>query len=143
LRWRVPKRPSALASVRVGAYKDQRLLLAGKPADLAIGPAFVPCTPPQIPKLLLPIGYGLVYGGVYIEGGPYPGVDQCNSQPYRVTATNSAGARTAGMDVAGGHSYWLALPAGNYTLTASSCGTAMTTVTAGQQTKADLVCAVP
>jgi hypothetical protein len=80
---------------------------------------------------------------VYIEGGAYPGVDQCNSQPYRVTATNSAGVKTVGPDVAGGHSYWLSLPAGNYTLTASSCGTATATVTAGQTTKADLVCAVP
>jgi hypothetical protein len=141
LRWRVPKRPSALASVRVGAYKDQRLLLAGKPADLAIGPAFVPCAPPQIPKVLLPMGYGLVYGGPYIEGGPFPGVDACNTQPYRVTATSSDGTKTVGLNVAGGHSYWLSLPAGTYTLAASSCGTAMATVTAGQLTRADLICA--
>jgi hypothetical protein len=143
LRWRVRKRPSALASVRIAVYSGKRLLGAGKPAFLAIGSAFVPCAPPQIPKILLKRNYGLVYGGPYIEGGPFPGIDACNTQPYRVTATSSDGTKTVSMDVAGGNSYWLSLPAGNYTLTASSCGTATATVTAGQTTKADLVCAVP
>jgi hypothetical protein len=135
--------PFGPIQLRIAAYKASRLLAASRPQSSAIGPAFVPCTPAQIPKLLLPIGYGLVSGGVYVEGGPYPGVDQCNSQPYRVTATNSAGTMTVGPDVAGGHGYWLSLPAGTYTFRASSCATAMTTVTAGQRTNVDLVCAVP
>jgi len=45
--------------------------------------------------------------------------------------------------VAGGHSYALVVPAGHYSLKASSCGIGSATVSAGEQTRADAVCPVP
>jgi hypothetical protein len=113
-----------------------------KPVQSAIGPAAQSCAQPPPPAVDIPVGDGWIVGGRYIEGGPFPGVYECDSEPYTVTATDANGVVQATQGVAGGASYTLVVPAGTYTLQSDFCrGTA--TVTAGQQTQADTVCPVP
>ncbi|MGI8505879.1 MAG: hypothetical protein ACR2MK_03580 [Solirubrobacteraceae bacterium] len=65
----------------------------------------------------IPVGDGWIVGGAYIRGGPYPGLDECESQTYTATATDtSTGATAVTQTVAGGHSYTLVVPAGSYAL---------------------------
>ena len=143
LRWTVPRHyrlgPIAL---RVVAVRARRIVAASPGARSFVGPAPVYCAPPTPPSEV-PSGDGWITGGDYIEGGPYPGVYQCVSQPYTITATDQAGNVVATQHVAGGHSYTLVLPAGRYSLKASSCGFGSATVAKGEPTKADVVCPVP
>jgi hypothetical protein len=143
LRWRVPLhlRPGQFA-LRVVAERKGRIVDESSIARMFVGPAKVPCAAPTPPSNL-PAGDGWVTGGNYIEGGPFPGIYECRSQAYTVTATNRAGQAVATQHVAGGQSYTLVLPAGSYTLNTNTCASGSATVTAGQQTKADAVCRAP
>ncbi len=117
-------------------------LAATPPKSVAIGPAAVYCKAPVPPAVNIPVGDGWIVGGLYGEGGPFPGIYACSSRPYTVTATDSAGNVAASQRVAALHSYTLVVPAGRYTLASGGChGTA--TVTAGKQTKANTYCLYP
>jgi hypothetical protein len=95
------------------------------------------------PAVNIPVGSGWIEGGVILEGGAFPGLDECQPQPYTVTATNSAGVVATTMSVSGGHSYTLApLAAGTYTLTSGACR-GQATVIAGQGTMANTYCLYP
>jgi hypothetical protein len=128
--------------LRVTARRAGKLLAATAPAQTAIGPAAVYCKPPAPPAVNIPAGDGWIVGGLYIEGGPFPGIYECSSQAYTVLAKNSSGAAAAHENVPGGHSYTLVVPAGNYTLQSNFCrGSA--TVTAAKRTRANTYCYVP
>lgn len=142
LGWRVTGRPYVEATYRVLVSRNRTVLAATPPKNVAIGPAAVYCKPPVPPAVNIPVGDGWIVGGLYGEGGPFPGIYACSSQPYTVTATNRAGAVVASQHVAALHSYTLVVPAGKYTLASDGChGTA--TVTAGKQTKANTYCLYP
>jgi hypothetical protein len=143
IRWRVGKR-TAIGPVmlRVAAVHRGRVLAATRPAQSGVGPAPVYCAPPVLPGVDIPVGDGWIAGGRYNEGGAYPGISACDSQPYTIAATNAAGKVVAIQNVEGGDSYTLVVPAGSYKLGSNFCfGSA--TVRAGKQTKADTVCPVP
>jgi hypothetical protein len=148
LSWHVSQ-PRAFQQVllRVAAVRRGKLVAASTPVQTLIGPANIRCATPVPPAVNIPAGYGWIEGGLYIAGGPAPGVYQCVSGPYTVTATNTAtGAVAATQTVAGGQSYTLVVPAGTYTLTTSNgvCpGSNTATVAAGHGTLADSVCNVP
>ena len=147
LRWQATQATSSIAlSMRVAAIHAGRAIATTNPATIAIGSAAVPCAAPVPPAVNIPVGDGWIEGGAYIIGGPFPGVDECESQTYTVTATDTAtGQVAATMTVAGGHSYTLVVPAGSYTLsTTGGCparGTA--TVSAAYGTTANADCDVP
>jgi hypothetical protein len=147
--WWVPRKLALgelslrVAAVYPTASPDRRTLAATAPSASFGGQAPVYCAPPVAPAVNIPAGDGWIVGGAYIEGGPAPGIDLCESQAYSVTALNQGGAVLASQHVAGGHSYALVVPAGTYELKAKPCGSGSATVRAGQQTRADAVCAVP
>jgi hypothetical protein len=143
LRWRVAGRGFEGIAIRVTAIRRGRTLASTATLMVLVAPAPVYCAAPVAPAVNIPVGDGWVVGGLYIEGGPAPGVYECNPVSYTVTATNAAGAAVASERVAGGHSYTLVLPAGAYALRAMPCGFGTATITAGEQTKADMVCPVP
>ena len=58
-------------------------------------------------------------------------------------AVNSAGQTVASADGCQGHTYPFAVPTGSYALTNGQGYVGGATVTAGQQTQADVVCNVP
>jgi hypothetical protein len=145
IHWRVPtsENPGPVTMRVVAMNRRGAPLAASKPVQSAIGPPYIACSPPVPPAVAIPEGDGWIVGGAYGIGGAFPGVDECISEQYTVTATNSSGQVAATEAVQGGHSYTLApLPAGSYTLQADACrGTA--TVTAGKQTSADADCLYP
>jgi hypothetical protein len=147
LRWQATQATSSLAlSMRIAAIHGGKAIATTKPATIAIGAAAVPCAAPVPPAVNIPVGSGWIEGGAYIMGGAFPGVEECVSQTYTVTATDTAtGQVAATMTVQGGHSYTLVVPAGSYTLsTAGGCpARGMATVTAGHGTTADADCDVP
>ena len=142
LHWRIPRNPGPI-SWRVAAIREGAVVASIPGRQALIGPAPVYCKPPPPPAQNIPADDGWIVGGAYIEGGPAPGLYECESQPYTVTARDRSGAVVASQRVAGGHSYTLIVPAGDYDLRASSCGFGSATVTAGRQTRADIVCPVP
>jgi hypothetical protein len=144
LAWRVAStEPTGPLSLRVVAQRRGGLVVAATAAEQSwIGLPADLCAPPVPPAVEIPVGDGWIVGGRYNEGGAYPGIKACDSQPYTVTATDSGGHVQATQNVAGGHRYTLVVPAGTYTLKSDFCsGTA--TVTAGKQTSADTICPVP
>jgi hypothetical protein len=141
LRWRVTGKPYSQIQMRVVAEKDQNFVASTPARKVAVGPRAVYCvaaTPPgNVPR-----GDGWIEGGLYGEGGPYPGMYACSSQPYTVTATKRSGKAPARQQVAARHSYTLVVPAGKYTLTSGACsGTA--SVQAGRLTRANTYCRYP
>jgi hypothetical protein len=142
VRWTVAKGTAiGPISLRLAVRRRGRVLAASRPAPSAIGSAYVPCSPPTPPPLI-PHGDGWITGGVYGEGGPFPGIDACVSQRYTIEALDSGGSVAARETVAGGHSYTLVVPSGSYTLKSDGCR-GRATVRAGQQTKADTFCLYP
>jgi hypothetical protein len=141
--WHVPPSENAgPVQLRVTARNRHRVVARTKPVQVGIGPAPQYCAPPTPPAVNIPVGDGWIVGGRYLAGGPFPGIYNCDSQDYTVTATDANGVDQATETVAGGQSYTLVVPAGTYSLQSDFCrGTA--TVTAGQQTQADTVCPVP
>lgn len=127
----------------MAALKDGRLVVSTKATPSAVGPKAVYCAPPVPPAVNIPVGSGWIVGGLYLEGGPFPGIMECEQQPYTVRAESPSGTVVASQQVAAGHSYTLVVPAGSYALHASTCGTGSATVTAAHQTKANTICPVP
>jgi hypothetical protein len=138
---KVPRRfrKGPLSLQTVIAYVGRRVA-ATRPTQSFVGPAPASCALPS-PPANLPAGDGSIVGGASIEGGPFPGISQCESQAYTITATDFSGGVATTEEVPAGHSYTLVVPAGRYTLEASSCGMA-SVVTAGVQTSANAVCPV-
>jgi hypothetical protein len=99
------------------------------------------CNSPAPPGSV-PAGDGWIVGGVYSEGGHPPGTPRCAGVSYTVTATNPAGKVVKSQTVAADDSYTLVVPAGSYNLASGACR-ATATVTAGQQTDADIYCRYP
>lgn len=142
LRWRVSKIAPGPVQLRLALSSPGRPPITTAPVQSAIGPAAVYCKPPVPPAVNIPPGYGWITGGVYGQGGPFPGIFACSSSPYTVTAANSAGAVAASETVPALSSYTLVVPAGSYMLQSGDCrGTA--TVLAGRGTKADTDCDYP
>jgi hypothetical protein len=143
IRWSIPAgTPLGPVTLRLAVRRRARLLATSLPAQSAVGSAYVPCAAPTPPAMPLPAGDGWIVGGLYEEGGPFPGFDRCSPTPYTITATDSAGTVQATQSVAAGDGYWLDVPAGTYTLTSGPCR-GQATVTAGRQTTADTLCAFP
>ena len=146
LHWRVRRSPDAvLLSLRVAVLRRGVVLAATRPVQSAIGPAAVRCAPPVPPAVNIPVGDGWIVGGLYIRGGPFPGIDECASQAYTITAIDAGGQVAASQTVSGRRSYTLVVPAGTYTLKVrGGCGLGSSvTVRPAHQTAADTYCDVP
>jgi hypothetical protein len=143
LRWRVGKGiATGPLKLRVAVIRQMQQLFTTAPVQLFVGPAIVYCKAPVPPAVNIPAGDGWIVGGVYGLGGAFPGIDQCWSTPYTVTATNASGVIVTRETVAALHSYTLVVPAGSYSLASGACrGSA--TVTAGREIKADTDCDYP
>ena len=83
--------------VRARQFQLRAVLLSGRHriatstvASLLVGSAIVRCRPTAAPADL-PAGDGWIEGGVYLQGGPAPGIDQCQSRSSTVTATSVSG----------------------------------------------------
>lgn len=143
LRWHL--RPRTLTGpdlFRVAELVSGRAVTATRPVTIAVGAAFVRCAAPVPPAINIPAGDGWIVGGLYDEGGPAPGLDECSSTGYTITATASDGTVAATQTVAGGRSYTLVVPAGSYALSSKFCR-GQAAVTAGRQTVANTICAFP
>jgi hypothetical protein len=134
--------------VRTREYQLRAVLLSRRHriatsavASLLVGSAIVRCHPAAAPANL-PAGDGWIEGGVYLRGGPAPGIDQCQGRPSTVTATSANGYAAASRDLAAGHGYALVVPAGTYRLQDGEC-TGQATVTAARRTVADTDCNFP
>ena len=134
--------------VRAREYQLRAVLLSGRHqiarsarASLLVGSPIVRCHPAPAPASL-PAGDGWIEGGVYIQGGPAPGLDQCSSESSTLTATSVSGYAVANQNLAGGDGYALVLPAGTYKLQDGEC-TGEATVIAGSRTVADTDCDFP
>lgn len=144
LRWHV--RPGTLTGplqLRVVWRAGGRVVVATHPVTAGVGPRFVRCAAPVPPTVDIPAGDGWIVGGLYDEGGPFPGIDQCSSSAYTIVATASDGIVAATQTVPGAHSYTLVVPAGSYGLSANPGCRGQATVTAGEQTVANTICAFP
>ena len=143
LRWRVGGHTAiGPLKLRLVVTRAGRLLAATSPFQSAVGSAPVYCARPVPPALAIPAGEGWIAGGLYEQGGAYPGFYRCTASSYTVTATSISGAVLARQTVTALHSYTLVVPAGSYTLTSGFCrGSA--TVTAGRQTTANTYCDFP
>jgi hypothetical protein len=138
LHWHVRATPFQLRAVLLSGRQP---IAASAAASVLVGSAIVRCHPAPAPTEL-PAGDGWIDGGVYLQGGPAPGIDQCQSRSSTVTATSASGYVVASQDLAGGGGYALVLPAGTYELHDGECiGDA--TVIAGHRTVADTDCDVP
>jgi hypothetical protein len=144
IHWTVPssERIGPL-SLRVAELSRDRVIARTGATQSAVGPAPVYCTAPVPPAVDIPVGDGWIVGGLYLEGGAFPGILQCEQQAYTIRALTSTGTVAASMQVAGGHSYTLVVPAGSYTLRASTCGFGSATVKPGKGTTANTYCPVP
>ena len=133
--------------VRTRAFQLRAVLLSGRHrvatsavAPVLVGSAIVSCRPAAAP-VNLPAGDGWIAGGVYLEGGPAPGIDQCQSDSSTITATSASG-RVVTQRLSGGSGYALVAPAGTYQLQDGACR-GQATVIAGRRTVADTDCAFP
>lgn len=143
LHWRVRK-DTAIGplNLRLVVVREGRLVVATSAWQSFVGSAAVYCKPPVPTAVNIPSGDGWIVGGVYSQGGPFPGFYACAGSPYTVTATNASGTAVASENVAALHSYTLVVPSGSYMLTSGSCR-GLANVTAGRQTKADTYCDFP
>jgi hypothetical protein len=143
IRWRVRSRTGeGPLSLRIAAVRGGRTLAATAAAQSWVGSAKVYCAPATPPAVMIPVGDGWITGGLYGEGGAYPGMDACSSQPYTETAIDGSGKTVASQNVAARRSYTLVVPAGSYTLRGGGCS-GMATVKAGRETKANTYCLYP
>jgi hypothetical protein len=138
LRWRVRSRPFQLRAVLLSG---RHRVAASAAVSLLVGSAIVRCDRAVAPADL-PAGDGWIQGGVYLQGGPAPGIDQCQSESSTVIATSVSGSVVASRNLAGGDGYALVVPAGTYHLQDGGCIGAAT-VTAGHRTVADTDCNFP
>jgi hypothetical protein len=138
LHWHVRARESQLRAVLLSG---RHRFAASAAASLLVGSAVVRCHPAAAPANL-PAGDGWIEGGVYLQGGPAPGIDQCQSTSSTVTATSVSGYVLASQNLAGGDGYALVVPAGTYQLRDGQC-TGEATVIAGRRTVTDTDCNFP
>jgi hypothetical protein len=138
LRWHVRTRPYELRAVLLSG---RHRIAASDAASLLVGSAIVRCHPAAAPAEL-PAGDGWIQGGVYLQGGPAPGIDQCQGSASTVTATSAGGSVVASQSLAGGDGYALVVSAGTYQLQDGEC-TGTATVIAGRRTVADTDCDFP
>ena len=139
LRWHPSS--AGMITVRAALRIHARDVAASAAAQVVVGQAPVYCAPPA-PPAQVPAGDGWIVGGLYIDGGPYPGIHHCFAGEYTITVLDQAGNTVATQRVPDGQSYTLVLPAGSYVLSSGFCRGAVT-VTAGRQSKADTHCDVP
>jgi hypothetical protein len=139
LRWH----PSSAGRITVRAALRVREhdVAVSAAAQVLVGQAPVYCATPA-PPAQVPPGDGWVVGGLYLEGGPYPGIHHCVAGDYTITVLDQAGNTVATQQVQDGQSYTLVLPAGSYALSSGFCRAAVT-VTAGRESRADTLCDVP
>jgi hypothetical protein len=134
--------------VRARDFQLRAVLLSGRHpiatsavGSVLVGSAIVRCHPAAAPANL-PVGDGWLEGGVYLQGGPAPGIDACQSTSSTVTATTPSGYVAASQNLDGGDGYALVVPAGTYQLRDGVCrGEA--TVIAGRRMVADTDCDFP
>jgi len=138
LHWHVRTRPFQLRAVLLSR---RHRIATSAVALVLVGPAIVRCHPAGSPADL-PAGDGWIEGGVYLQGGPAPGIDQCQSGSSTVAATSVSGSVVASQNLAGGDGYALVVPAGSYQLRDGEC-TGEATVIAGRRTVADTDCDFP
>lgn len=127
--------------LRATLLSGRRRVAASAAVPLLVGSAIVRCHP-AAPPASLPAGDGWIQGGVYIEGGPAPGLDECQGTPSTVTVTADSGQLVASQNLIGGDGYALVVPAGSYQLRDGECR-GMATVIAGRRTVADTDCDFP
>jgi hypothetical protein len=138
LRWHVRAREFQLRAVLLSG---RRRIATSAVASVLVGSAIVRCHPAPAPADLPP-GDGWIEGGVYLQGGPAPGLDQCQSSSSTVTATSASGSVATSQNLGGGDGYALVLPAGTYHLQDGECrGEA--TVIADRRTVEDTDCDFP
>jgi hypothetical protein len=141
LRWHVGPHTQRLIQLRVVVLRGRNVVAATAPQRTFVGSRAIHCDPPAPPGRVPP-GDGWIVGGAYLEGGPFPGIDECEGSAYTAKAIDDAGAVVTSETVPARHSYTLVVPAGHYEVQAGVCrGSA--TVIAGRQTKADAICAIP
>ena len=138
LHWHVRARDFQL---RVALLSGRHTIATSAVASLLVGTAIVRCRPAAAP-VDLPAGDGWIEGGVYLLGGPAPGIDQCQSRSSTVTATSAGGYVVASQNLAGDEGYALVVPAGTYQLKDGFCN-GEATVIAGRRTVADTDCDFP
>jgi hypothetical protein len=138
LHWHVRVREFQLRAV---LFSGRHRIATSAVASLLVGSAIVRCHPAAAPADL-PAGDGWIEGGVYLQGGPAPGIDQCQSGSSTVTATSVSGYVVASQNLAGGDGYALVVPAGTYQLHNGECA-GRATVIAGRRTVADTDCDFP
>jgi hypothetical protein len=144
IHWPVPKDEQVgPVSLRIAALSRRGALLAATASVMsAIGPAAVYCARPVPPMTNIPAGDGWILGGVYAQGGPYPGFYACSDKPYTITATATDGKITATAEIAANHSYTLIVPPGRYSLSSGPCR-GQATVVAAKPTSANTYCDYP
>lgn len=142
IRWHVSGSAGPLR-LRVAALREGRVIAATRPRRSAVGPKAIYCAPPVPPAVDIPVGSGWIVGGLYLEGGPYPGIFECEQQRYTINVETPSGRTVARQTVAAGHSYTLVVPAGSYKLRSNVGCLGSATVTAGHQTKANTICNIP
>ena len=138
LHWHVRAREFQLRAVLLSG---RQRIAASAVASLLVGSAIVRCHPAAAPANL-PAGDGWIEGGVYLEGAPAPGIDQCQSRFSTVTASSASGYVVASQNLAAGDGYALVVPAGTYQLQDGECS-GEATVIAGRRTVADTDCNFP
>ncbi len=138
LRWRVQ---AVAFQLRAVLLSGRHRIATSTAASVLVGSAIVRCHPAAAP-LSVPVGDGWIEGGVYLQGGPPPGIDQCQSGSSTVTASSASGYVVASQNLAGGDGYVLVVPAGTYRLQDGVC-TGGATVIAGHRTVADTDCDFP
>ena len=142
LTWEVTGPAYRSLTLRVAALRHHSVIAATPSHTSTVGPAAVYCAPPVPPATNIPVGDGWIEGGLYGEGGAYPGVYECITYAYTLTVTDSSGSVVATQQVAPKHSYTIVLPAGSYTLR-GGCGSGSGTVTAGKQSDVNMYCLYP
>jgi hypothetical protein len=97
LHWHVRTREFQL---RATLLSGRRRIAASAAVPLLVGSAIVRCHPAAAPADLL-TGDGWIQDGVYLQGGPAPGMDQCQGTSSTVTATTDSGQVVASQNLAG------------------------------------------
>ena len=142
LRWRIPSGAGWMLW-RVAVVYKARVLSATPAQQALVGQAPVYCKPPPPITQNIPAGDGWIVGGDYIEGGPAPGLYECESQAYTVVArTRPARSPRASRSRVSTATCWSSRP-GTTASGPSTCGFGSATVTSGRRTRADMVCPVP
>lgn len=135
--WR--PRAREFVTLRLAVRHRGHDLASSATQQLLVGWAPKYCPEPS-PPVNVPPGDGWIVGGVYLSGGPAPGIFACYSGSTTVTVIDETGATVATEQLAGQQSYAFVLAPGRYTLEFDSCISEPAVVSAGAPTKANTVC---